>query len=136
MKLWKKISVAVLAGVLAVGPVAAVAPKDQVVAHAAEAYTYKTAKNNQTFEGESCTITLKKYYKRVVLSGSSSTVKSINKQLKKYSDEFMAEPSGAVEYAKEKRSPNSLLSPRPLLSPRSRARLQKRLRHSSMMPVI
>ena len=101
MKLWKKISVAVLAGVLAVGPMVAVAPKDQIVAHAAEAYTYKTAKNNQTFKGESCTITLKKYYKRVVLSGSSSAVKAINKQLEKYSDEFMAEPSGAVEYAKE-----------------------------------
>ena len=86
---------------LAVGPMSAVAPKDQIVAHAAEAYTYKTAKNNQTFEGESCTITLKKYYKRVVLSGSSSAVKAINKQLEKYSDEFMAEPSGAVEYAKE-----------------------------------
>ena len=101
MKLWKKISVAVLAGVLAVGLMASVAPKDQIVAHAAEAYTYKTAKNNQTFKGESCTITLKKYYKRVVLSGSSSAVKAINKQLEKYSDEFMAEPSGAVEYAKE-----------------------------------
>lgn len=101
MKLWKKISVAVLAGVLAVGPMASVAPKDQIVAHAAEAYTYKSAKNNQTFKGEGCTITLKKYYKRVVLSGSSSAVKSINKQLKKYSDEFMAEPSGAVEYAEE-----------------------------------
>ena len=101
MKLWKKISVAVLASVLAVGPMAAVAPKDQIVAHAAEAYTYKTAKNNQTFKGEGCTITVKHYYQRVVLSGSSNAIKSINKQLKKYSDEFMAEPSGAVEYAEE-----------------------------------
>ncbi len=101
MKLWKKISVAVLASVLAVGPMAAVAPKDQIVAHAAEAYTYKTAKNNQTFKGEGCTITVKHYYKRVVLSGSSNAIKSINKQLKKYSDEFIAEPSGAVEYAEE-----------------------------------
>ena len=101
MKLWKKISVAVLAGVLAIGPMASVAPKDQIVVHAAEAYTYKTTKNNQTFKGEGCTITLKKYYKRVVLSGSSSAVKSINKQIKKYSDEFMAEPSGAVEYAED-----------------------------------
>lgn len=101
MKLWKKITIAVLAGVLTVGPVAAVTPKDQIAAHAAEAYTYKTAKDNQTFKGEGCTITLKRYYKRVVLSGSSSAVKSINKQLKKYSDEFMAEPSGAVEYAEE-----------------------------------
>ena len=101
MKLWKKITIAVLAGVLTVGPVAAVTPKDQIAAHAAEAYTYKTAKDNQTFKGEGCTITLKRYYKRVVLSGSSSAAKSINKQLKKYSDKFMAEPSGAVEYAKD-----------------------------------
>lgn len=101
MKLWKKISVAVLASVLAIGPMASVAPKDQIVAHAAEAYTYKTAKNNQTFKGEGCTITVKHYYKRVVLSGSSNAIKSINKQLKKYSDEFIAKPSGAVEYAEE-----------------------------------
>ena len=101
MKLWKKITIAVLAGVLTVGPVAAVTPKDHIAAHAAEAYTYKTAKDNQTFKGEGCTITLKRYYKRVVLSGSSSAAKSINKQLKKYSDKFMAEPSGAVEYAKD-----------------------------------
>ena len=101
MKLWKKITIAVLAGVLTVGPVAAVTPKDQIAAHAAEAYTYKTAKDNQTFKGEGCTITLKRYYKRVVLSGSSGAAKSINKQLKKYSDKFMAEPSGAVEYAKD-----------------------------------
>ena len=101
MKLCKKISVAVLTGVLAVGPVATIAPKEQIVTQAAEAYTYKTVKNNQTFKGEGCTITVKNYYKRVVLSGSSSAVKSINKQLKKYSDAFMAEPSGAVEYAKD-----------------------------------
>lgn len=101
MKSWKKISVAVLTGVLAVGPVATIAPKEQIVTQAAEAYTYKTVKNNQTFKGEGCTITVKNYYKHVVLSGSSSAVKSINKQLKKYSDAFMAEPSGAVEYAKD-----------------------------------
>ena len=86
MKLWKKISVAVLAGVLAVGPMAAVAPKDQIVAHAAEAYTYKTAKNNQTFKGESCTITLKKYYKRVVLLCNAEGFVSVGRYRKYCND--------------------------------------------------
>ena len=101
MKLAKKISIAVLVGILAVGPMAAVAPKDQIVTQAAGAYTYKTDKNNQTFKGKGCKITVKNYYKRAVLSGSSKAVKSINKQLKKYSDEFMANESGAIDFARE-----------------------------------
>lgn len=99
MKLWKRISVAVLAGVLTFSPIAAVTQNDMIVAQAGEAYTYKTDKNNQMFIGNGCTISVKNYYKRVVLTGSSKAVKSINNQLKKFSDEFMANPSGAIDSA-------------------------------------
>ena len=102
MKLWKKASIALLSGLLVFNPVAAVMTSEQaVVVQAATKYTYQTEKNNRKFTGDGGTITVKNYYKRVVLSGSSAAVKSINKQLKKYSDEFMANESGTIDYAKE-----------------------------------
>lgn len=101
MNLWKKLSITLLAGMLAFGSVASAVPANQAVVQAAETYTYKTDKNNKTFKGDKCTITVKNYYKRIVLSGSSKAVASINKQLKRYSDEFMSKESGAFEYASE-----------------------------------
>ena len=62
---------------------------------AAEAYTYKTEKANKTYKGKKSTITVKHYYKRVVLNGSGDGVKSINNQLKKYSDSFMKKSATA-----------------------------------------
>lgn len=102
MKLWKKLSISVLCGLLVCSPIMTVAHSDQaIVVQAAEKYTYKTEKDNKQVKGESCTITVKHYYKRVVLSGSSAAIKSINKQLKKYSDTFMSKVSGAFEYAED-----------------------------------
>ena len=98
MKLWRKIATITLAGILTFCCAMPVMPNQCMQVQAAETYTYKTDKDNKTFKDAS-TIKVEHYYKRVVLNGSSKAIKSINKQLKAYSDQFMKQKSAAFDYA-------------------------------------
>lgn len=101
MKSVKKLIAVILAGALALGS-AVYLPIDtqlQMQVQAAEAYSYKTVKDNQTYKGNKSTITVKHYYKRVVLNGSGEAIKFINSKLKSYSDKFMKD-SAAFAVAK------------------------------------